>query len=232
MSIIGGLRPAGPGAGVLKYDVLTMMAVAGLAGPALRQTTMMRLIAIVTARYNWARDELTLGQREMARIWSVDERTAKREIRRLTESGLLVCIRPGVRGRVASYRLDTEALRRLGADDWDRVGPDFVERLSRQASPVMAQAGGQPVEEAQGRAEAGQSGWGSILGRLQQDAPHLAAAWLRQLRCDEAPAGIYRLRAPSAFHASYVRAHLLPSIEKVARQQAGPSARVEILAQA
>ena len=44
---------------------------------------MLRLIALITARYNWQRDELSVGQSEMARIWGVHDRTVKREVRRL-----------------------------------------------------------------------------------------------------------------------------------------------------
>ena len=83
-------RFTGPQAGSQKYDLLTALAVAGLCGSPGFQTSMLRLIALVTARYNWARDELTVGQREMARMWSVDERTVKRELKRLTTAGVLV----------------------------------------------------------------------------------------------------------------------------------------------
>ncbi len=48
-------RPASYGAAALKYDLLTMMG--------------------VTARYNWRNGEMTVGRREIARLWGVDERT-------------------------------------------------------------------------------------------------------------------------------------------------------------
>jgi len=50
---------------------------------------MLRLISVVTARYNWRNDELSIGQRDMARLWAVNERTVKREMKRLTEANIL-----------------------------------------------------------------------------------------------------------------------------------------------
>ena len=45
-------------------------------------------MALITTRYNWQRDELTMGQGEIARLWSVDDRTVKREMARLAGAGL------------------------------------------------------------------------------------------------------------------------------------------------
>ncbi|MEM8776557.1 MAG: hypothetical protein AAGF53_16095, partial [Pseudomonadota bacterium] len=99
-------RIAGPEAGVQKYDILTSLSVAGLNGSSAFQTSMLRLIALVTARYNWRSDELSIGQRDIARMWSVNERTVKREIKRLLGYDILIRKRAGVRGRVATYRLN------------------------------------------------------------------------------------------------------------------------------
>ena len=96
------LRLTGPEAGVIKYDLLTALSVAGLNGSPTLQTSLMRLIAAVTSRYNWRADELSVGQRDLARMWSVNERTVKREIKRLTDAQLLICTRGGVRGRAVT----------------------------------------------------------------------------------------------------------------------------------
>lgn len=98
-------RLAGPGAGAEKYDILTALAVKGLSSSGTLQTSILRLVALVTARYNWARGEMAIGQREMAALWSVDERTAKRETRRLIDTGFLVLKVRGVKGRVLSMPL-------------------------------------------------------------------------------------------------------------------------------
>ena len=132
-------RYTGPQAGSQKYDLLTALSVAGLSGSPGFQTSMLRLVALVTARYNWGRNELTVGQREMARLWSVDERTVKREIKRLTAASILLQLRPGVRGRVAAYRLNIAEIHRLSAPVWDRVGPDYADRMAQQAPPPAPQ---------------------------------------------------------------------------------------------
>ena len=46
------LKATGTDAGVIKYDLLTALSVAGLNGGPRLQTSLMRLIAAVTARYN------------------------------------------------------------------------------------------------------------------------------------------------------------------------------------
>ena len=128
-------RLTGPQAGVVKYDLLTTLATAGLCGTPGEQTSMLRLIALVTARYNWRADEVTVGQREMARLWSCNERTVKREIKRLTGAGVLRCLRPGVRGRVAAYRLERGALAEMADKVGMLVGQDFLERMNEIKPP-------------------------------------------------------------------------------------------------
>ena len=123
------LRLTGPEAGVIKYDLLTALSVAGLNGSPTLQTSLMRLIAAVTSRYNWRADELSVGQRDLARMWSVNERTVKREIKRLTDAQLLICTRGGVRGRVAAYRLNYAQIARLSGPCWPLVGPDYDARV-------------------------------------------------------------------------------------------------------
>ena len=69
------IKRIGPKAGSLKYDLLTALSVAGLHGSPTEQTSLMRLNALITARYNWRLEEVSVGQVELARLWSVNERT-------------------------------------------------------------------------------------------------------------------------------------------------------------
>lgn len=206
-------RFTGPNAGSQKYDLLTAIAVAGLSGSPGFQTSMLRLVALVTARYNWARDELTVGQREMARMWSVDERTVKREIKRLTTAGILLQLRPGVRGRVAAYRLNIEEIHRLSAPVWDKVGPDFSERMATQtvapvSEKVVHVTFGGPPPPTEPAAPTGQGGpWDKVMARLAQLEPALFRNWFKGLGCAAYADGILHLRAPSAFVAQYVQTH-------------------------
>jgi len=93
---------------------------------------MLRLIALIMARYNWRNDELSVGQRDMAHMWSVNERTVKREIKRLTEANILICKRAGVRGRVGAHHVNKSEIARLSRPAWQEVGPDFAYRVEER----------------------------------------------------------------------------------------------------
>jgi hypothetical protein len=67
-------RLTGTGAGARKYDLLTAPALSGLRDEPLGPMTAPRLIALVTARYNWASDTVCIGHDELARLWGVSRR--------------------------------------------------------------------------------------------------------------------------------------------------------------
>lgn len=207
-------RFTGPQAGSQKYDLLTAMSVAGLNGSAGFQTSMLRLVALVTARYNWARDELTVGQREMARMWSVDERTVKREIKRLTGASILLQLRPGVRGRVAAYRLNVAEIHRLSAPVWERVGPDYSDRMARQATAPVPQkvvhvdfAGQGARDDTAPPDPASGDPWTRTLARLAELEPALHRNWFSALTVAGYDGGVLSLKAPTRFLAQYVQTH-------------------------
>ncbi len=77
------IRPVGREAAAKKYDILSAMTDHALAGDQHRQRLVLRLMSLITTRYNWQRNELTMGQKEIARLWCVDERTVKRDMARL-----------------------------------------------------------------------------------------------------------------------------------------------------
>ena len=207
-------RFTGLNAGVRKYDMLTAMALVGLAGPPVLHTSMLRLIAIVTARYNWSLDELTMGQREMARIWQVCMRTAKREVKRMTAASILVPIRPGVRGRVAAYRLNHDEIRRLSRPVWNCIGPDFTSRMAGVAeTPAPSSATVVPLHpEHFGLPEEDGSGWRTAAVRLREDDPAVYRSWFAPLRSLGLAGGVLVLEAPTRFHASYVQTHHSPRL--------------------
>lgn len=233
-------RYTGPQAGSQKYDLLTALSVAGLNGSPGFQTSMLRLVALVTARYNWARNELTVGQREMARLWSVDERTVKREIKRLTQAAILLQLRPGVRGRVAAYRLNIAEIFRLSAPVWQRVGPDFAERMEAQAPQPAPQtvttvdfAGAtQEASEAPASDTAGGQGgaWARTLARLAALEPALHRSWFLSLKPGDCIGGVLTLRAASEFQARYVQTHHQALLLGTARLEYPDLRRIEICA--
>jgi hypothetical protein len=235
-------RPVrGQGAGSRKYDVLTALATAGLSGSSGEATSALRLIAVITARYDWSRDSVAIGQEELARLWGTSLRTAKRETKRLTTTGVLVCLAPGVRGRVGVYRLDPAALRRLTERAWPRVGADFADRMAAQlgveppASPVRSEtarhgdhpAGNGGGEEPEPATEVGGgAAWIRVQRRLLALDPAAHAAWYSRLsfRCQEGQ-GV-RIRAPSRFTASYVETHLAIPLGRAVAEVFGETAKV------
>jgi len=117
------VKRVGPKASALKYDLLTALTVTGLHGTPTEQTSCLRLTALITARYNWRLDEVCVGHEALAQMWAVNTRTVKREMKRLMDWGVLLCIRPGVRGRVGAYRLNYARIYELSRPVWAQVGP-------------------------------------------------------------------------------------------------------------
>ncbi len=235
------MRLTGPGAGSEKYDLLTAMAVDGLAMGGVTQSSMMRLMALVTARYNWALDELSIGQKDMASLWSVDERTAKRETKRLVDARLLEIKRPGVRGRVAVYRLNAAEVYRRSEPHWSNVGTDFQSRMGSRAP--TAQAGrpssetvvkvdftsGTRAEHVVAQPEAADP-WQRAQHRLSALHPTLFPAWFASLKFVAIVGEQVRLTAPSRFAAQYITTHFLGHLEDALRHELGSLVNCIIMA--
>lgn len=208
-------KPVGPMASARKYDLLTALGAFALSRGKSEQRMTLRLMTLVTARYNWARDELAVGQREIARLWSVDERTVKREMARLRACGWLRVTRQGARGRVTQYSLDIGRILEDTQDQWPAIGPDFVQRLGGPdpAAPTnvvpirMREGAAVPAPDLSAGTE-----WALAQGVLHGENPATYQTWF---------AGLVRLRrdgarlvlaAPSRFHGSYVQTHLLGTL--------------------
>lgn len=221
----------GQGAGVEKYDLITALAVNGLAAGGSKQTTMMRLIALLTARYNWAKDEVVIGQREMASLWSVDERTAKRETRRLIEAGLLSIKRPGIRGRVASYHVDRNRIYALTQDDWNSVGPDYSTRMTAKVNEtknfnIDEKVIPLPVLP---RSKNHDTAWDRSMALLATDQPQLYEAWFSKLvPSPSVSENILVLIAPTKFVASYISSRLMAPLERAVQFGYGSLIRCKI----
>lgn len=212
-------RPVGQGASVRKYDLLSALAARALAKGPQDQRLTLRFLLLITARYNWATDRLCTGQREIAQMWSVDERTVKREMAHLRERGWLRLLRQGARGRVSEYGMDFDTILADTEPYWAAIGPDFEGRQRPQAGRDGA-AGADPGQgavipfPAVGAALAPQAprrqshpAWERVLAAFRRDDSALCAAWLDPL-CAAEKDGVLHLTAPSRFHAAYVRTHL------------------------
>lgn len=190
-----------------KYDILTALGTHALAQGKHEQRLTLRLMTLVTARYNWNRNELAVGQREIARLWSVDERTVKREMAKLRVLGWLIVQRQGARGRVTQYGLDIERILEATEPTWPNVGPDFDLRMhgGPQTSEVipLPVKGHVPAPEITEGTE-----WALARAILHSENQGIYGSWIQALTRADRAGGRLTLRAPSRFHAAYVQTHL------------------------
>lgn len=196
----------------LKYDVLTAVGAWGCGGDKHRQKLVLRLITLLTARYNWQDDTLVTGQREIASLWSVDPRTVKREMAKMRDLGWLILKRPAARGRVACYGLGLDVILRETETVWPNVGPDFVARMS---GPVVES----PDQTVVAFPITGDGTWPAIASRLRAEDPGLFNAWFAPLVPLGERDGVLRLKVPSRFHGSFVQTHHLGRLQAVADLQ-------------
>ena len=210
-----GKKISGRNAASLKYDVLTALGAYGCAGDKHLQRLTLRLITLIVARYNWNSDEISVGQREIAALWYIDERSVKREMARLRVMGWIVVKRPAARGRVALHGLGVETILSRTEPVWPLVGSDFVARMkpgepepAKPASNVIAF----PSPQGDG------SLWHRIEGLLHREDPHLYAAWFAPLRAEMREEGKeLHLIAPSRFHSDYLGRNFLDRLQTMAR---------------
>lgn len=198
----------GRNAGAQKYDILTALGSYALSCDKHQQRLVLRLITLITARYNWSRNELSVGQREIARLWSVDERTVKREMAKLRALGWLVVQRQGARGRVTQYGISMEHIFEATRDTWKNVGPDFDLRM--QGNPEPEKVVPLPVKGHVTAPEISEgTEWALARAVLHAEDQGLYGSWFQALARVERAGARLTLKAPSRFHAAYVQTHLL-----------------------
>jgi hypothetical protein len=201
------IKPAGRTAPAMKYDILSALGVLALSLDKHRQKLILRLMVLITTRYNWQSGELSIGRAEIARLWSVDERTVKRELAKLRSLGWLEVKRAGVKGRVTVYAIDLAALLGETREVWEVIGPDVAARLGApepEATPDPKVVPFQP----RSAATAGQGGtWDKALAALEAGDPAQTRAWFDGLVEADCAGGRLTLLAPSRFIADYVGNH-------------------------
>lgn len=222
-------KPVGRGAASRKYDVLTALGAYALASGKSDQKLGLRFITLITARYNWTRDLLSVGQREIAQLWSVDERTVKREMAKLRGKGWLVLRRQGARGRVTEYALGLEAILDETQGAWPQVGPDFVMRM--EGDGAGADVVPLPVRgTVTAPVAADGTEWAIARTLLYQEDAGTYGAWIAALTREARQGGTLILRAPSRFHAAYVSQHLDRRILSACQSVDDGVAEVRVLA--
>lgn len=220
----------GPGAAVIKYDILTAISLIGLQGRQSLQRTVIRLLAAVTARYNWQRDELSIGHRDLSRLWAVSERTVIRELQKLQTVGILIRKRAGARNRVASYKLDIERVMDLSCDHWNTVGADFSARmtaLTSVSSPEQEQR--EPhILKSKSTGETSNPTWAKVCDALRKEDEHLFNNWYSKLGYSSYSDRTLRLSAPNNFIADYISRNLSMTLLEAAAGELGPIRDVQI----
>lgn len=216
------MRPVGREAAAKKYDLLSAMMAFAHAGDQNRQRMVLRLMSLITTRYNWQRNELSTGQREIARLWCVDERTVKREMARLRALGWVRQKRRGSRGRVSILALDLDRIMLDTRPVWENIGPDFVERAGGTTTVHPSDTTVVPFRRSSRTIPEGL--WGSVSEALQAEDADLFAAWFASLSDIEVQDGCLHLMAPTRFHADYIRTHFMGRLQ-MAVTRIDPSVR-------
>ncbi|MGA0543095.1 hypothetical protein [Neotabrizicola sp. VNH66] len=221
-------KAVGRGSATRKYDLLTILGTYALSQDRSLQRQTLRLICLITARYNWQHDQLSVGQAEIARLWSVDPRTVKREMAAFRDRGWLVEKRAAARGRVTLYGLGIARILEDTRPVWERVGPDLTERLAAPEAPVpeaAAATGATIIPFPTPQVPAEDTRWGQLARRLLAQDAAVFGAWFAGLQEVPAAPGELVLKAPNAFHASYIKTHLLARIEAVS----GPGLTIRVI---
>ncbi len=206
-------KTIGRNSSVLKYDILSALSVFALNGDKHRQRSVLRLQALITTRYNWGRNELSIGRREIAKLWAVEERTVKREMSRLRASGWLSVKHPAARGRVAVYALDLECILEASREHWPSMGPDFVLRMESLLNPTPKPEGSNvvPFQAPPNSTDV----WGQVAQMLHSRDTQRYTAWFQHLCQDHIDDGTLILSAPTRFLAQYVESHFGAELEKL-----------------
>ena len=195
----------GPSAGAAKYDVLTALLVMASQGEAVEARLALRLSLLITARFNWRKGVFAVGQKELARMWGVTERTVKREMAELRARGWIEVAVPAARGRVAVYRIHFDAVLGETMPFWSAVGPDFAARLIGAPEPEGQGGNVVPLRLYPKMPEAGL--WGRVAKSLRAQDSGVYDAWFAQLEFVEVQEGVLILEAPTRFIADYVGTH-------------------------
>jgi hypothetical protein len=210
-------KPVGRDAATKKYDILSALSAFALSQDKHVQRRVLRLMALITTRYNWQRNELTMGQDDIARLWCVDLRTVKRDMAKLRAMGWLVETRAAARGRVACHALDLSLIMADTSVCWANIGPDFIDRQN-SAVPKPDSSNVVPFQVAPVAIPQDGSLWAAAQHTFQKQDAATHSAWIARLVELERDGGVLCLLAPSRFHKTYVETHLSDRLLAILRR--------------
>ena len=202
-------KVTGPGASAIKYDILTALLVTAARGDPVEARLSLRLSLLITARFNWRRGTFAVGQREMARMWGVTERTAKREMAEMRARRWIAVAVPAARGRVTQYRIETDGgTARNHAAFGMRLAPISPPAWRMRQSPMGR--GLQMLFRCTANLSRGSrrtASDGQPLPRVSRHKTSGLRAWFAPLQLIDLESGVLTLMAPNRFQADYVRTH-------------------------
>ncbi|KJZ17938.1 hypothetical protein [Loktanella sp. S4079] len=202
------VKATGPKASVVKYDILTALMTLGLHDKGIDGRLAQRLALLITARFNWQSETFSVGLREIARMWSVTERTTKRELALMRARGWISVHRNAARGRVAEHRVHLNIVLEATRLCWPLVGPDFVARMGQ--GPQEQPASDNVVPFAKGATKAPQNDgtlWAAASRVIYESDPAIHTAWFAKVTEHNRDGALLELAAPSAFAARYIETH-------------------------
>jgi hypothetical protein len=166
----------------------------------------LRLSLLITTLYNWRSCTFCVGQREIACMWGVTERAAKREMAAMRTLGWVVVSRPAAWGRVAEHRIDMAQVLIATKTFWPDIGPDFVDRMAAEAQTQTAASNVMQLRPVAAPISDGNL-WATVAGQLLLNHPATYAAWFAQLVQVDLRDGVLVLGAKSGYVAEYVQHH-------------------------
>jgi hypothetical protein len=204
------IKATGPRAAALKYDILTALLSLGMQDKGVDGRLAQRLAVLITARLSWRTETFSVGIREIARLWAVTERTAKRDMALMRARSWISVHRNATRGRVTEHRVNIEDVVIATRMCWPAVGPDFVERMGQGGQGSVADQTVVPFPSSPTAPPTPDgSVWGAAALLIHNTDPALYGAWFTQLREVEHGGGRLVLAAPSRFISNYVETHLI-----------------------
>jgi hypothetical protein len=202
------VKVTGPKAAVVKYDILTALMTLGLHDKGIDGRLAQRLALLITARFNWQSETFCVGLREIARMWSVTERTTKRELALMRARGWIAVHRSAARGRVTEHRVNLHSVLEATRVCWPLVGPDFVARMGQGPDEKPVEKNVIPFVQAEIVAPQNDGTVWSAASRLIYDNdPAIHVAWFSKVTEIGREGTVLELAAPSAFVARYIETH-------------------------
>lgn len=162
-----------------------------------KRRSALRLGLLLTHPQHWRGRDLAISQQDLAELWNVSLRSARRELSRLKTLGWIEDGRKSAPGYIAEYRLLPLRVR-LACMPCQERGYTQTASASDTKSTILL-----PTEA---------GFWDWFRNRVQCLHPDLDPAWFAPLSVQTTDARGITLLAPNRFHAAHLADRLLPEL--------------------